>query len=173
MKLEKQRMETEEIRLAQKRKINEEVVYLSVFAAEWIFTEDMHYTDEHRRQKCMEKLRVLGGPEKAGYLQQRMNKEMDGVLDRLRNDFKDIKPVEVLIFCYGTAGLTSDLSARLAGLSGAKAASVIKSRLRERFRLSDSPYAKEYLALLPQKGCRFGEEMLYLHNLKFRKKWKL
>ena len=158
----------------QKQRINEEVVLLCIFAAEWFLMEEMHFTDEYRREKCLEKLReILGGPNKRGYLQERMNQEMDGVLDRLSLDFKNIKPIEVLIFSHGTAGLTNDLSARLAGLSCARAASVIKSRLRERFLLSRSPRAQEYLALLPQKGCRFGEEMLYLHNLKYSKKWKL
>lgn len=165
---------TEIVRHKQKRRINEEVVLLSIFAAEWFLSEEMHYTDEYRRKKCLEKLQeILGGPEKPGYLQKRMNQRMDGILDRLCADFEDLKPKDILIFCYGAAGLTADLSARLAGLKNARAASVIKSRLRKRFLLSDSPHAKEYLALLPQKGCRFGEEMLYLHNLKFRKKWKL
>ena len=66
----------------------------------------------------------------------------------------------------------NDLSARLAGLSGARAVSVLKSRLRERILRSGSPYTEEYLVLLPLKGCRFGEEMLYLHNLKYRTSWK-
>lgn len=164
----------EVLRYKQKRKINQEVVLLCIFAAEWFQTEDMAYTDEFRRKRCLDTLReILGGPEKPGYLQERMNEKMDGVLDRLCADFEDLRPRDILIFCYAAAGLTSDLSARLAGLSGPGAARVIKSRLRERILLSDSPYAQEYLALLPKKGCRIGEEMLYLHNLKFKKKWKL
>ena len=167
MKTTKNPVATDVVRHRQKRRINEEVVLLSIFAAEWFLAEEMHYTDDYRRKKCLEKLReIFGGPEKSGYLQKRMNRKMDGILDRLRADFKDLKHVEVLIFCFAAAGLTRDLSARLAGLSSARAASVIKSRIRERILLSDSPHAQEYLALLPKKGCRFGEEMLYLHNLK-------
>ena len=158
----------------QKQRINEEVVLLCIFAAEWFLTEELHFTDEYRREKCLEKLRdILGGADRRGYLQERMNQEMDGILDRISVDFSNIKPIEVLIFSHGIAGLTNDLSARLAGLSCARAVSVIKSRLRERLLQSRSPRAQEYLALLPQKGCRFGEEMLYLHNLKYSKKWKL
>ena len=113
----------------QKQRINEEVVLLCIFAAEWFLMEEMHFTDEYRREKCLEKLReILGGPNKRGYLQERMNQEMDGVLDRLSLDFKNIKPIEVLIFSHGTAGLTNDLSARLAGLSCARAASGMPMR---------------------------------------------
>ena len=163
----------EELRFFQKKQINAELVCLAVFAAEWLFTEDLHYTDAYRKEKCMQKLReILGGPDGPGMLQEKMNEEMDGILDRLQTDYPDLKPESILVYSHTVAGLTNDLSARLAGLSSARAVSVIRNRLKERIHGSSSPYVSEYLALLPQKGCRFGEEMLYLHNLKYRTSWK-
>ena len=167
------RLTLAQLRFCQKKRMNQEIVTLAVFAARWLQTEDLHYIDSFRRQKCLDKLReLLGGPNHPGLLQKKMNREMDGVLDRLKADFPSLRHLEQLIFSHAAAGLTNDLSARLAGLSCARAVSVMKSRLRERILLSDSPYAEEYLALLPPKGCRFGEEMLYLHNLKYRTSWK-
>lgn len=168
-----QRLSQAQIRFAQKKRMNQETVTLAIFAARWFEAEDLQYMDSFRRQKCLEKLReLLGGPEKPGLLQEKMNQVMDGVLDRLKADFPKLRHQELLIFTYAAAGLTNDLSARLAGLSSARAVSVLKCRLRERIRLSGSPYTEEYLVLLPLKGCRFGEEMLYLHNLKYRTSWK-
>ncbi len=167
------RLSQAQFRFCQKKRMNQETVNLAVFAARWFQTEDLHYTDSFRREKCLEKLReLLGGPDKPGLLQKKMNREMDGVLDRLKADFPNLRSQELLIFSHAAAGLTNDLSARLVGLSSARAVSVLKSRMREQILLSDSSYAEEYLALLPPKGCRFGEEMLYLHNLKYRTLWK-
>ena len=169
----KRRLTQAQLRFCQKKRMNQETVNLAVFAACWLQTEDLHYIDSFRRKKCLEKLReLLGGPDKPGQLQEKMNREMDGVLDRLKADFPNLRYKDLLIFSHAAAGLTNDLSARLAGLSCGRSVSVIKSRLREQILDSDSPYAEEYLALLPPKGCRFGEEMLYLHNLKYRTSWK-
>ena len=98
---------------------------------------------------------------------------MHGILSRLKQDFPTLHGKSILVFSYSAAGFTNQFSAKLAGLGGPEDASRIKTRLRERIGASDSPYKKEYLALLPRKGCRFGEEMLYLHDLKYRKLWKL
>ena len=167
-------MTLEKFRFKQKKRINSELVCLYVFAADWFFTEDLHYTDDHRRKYLLRELRkILGGPEGFGILQNKMNEEMDGILDRMQADLEGIHQQDLLVYSHSVAGLTNDLSARVAGLSGATAVSVIRNRLRERIEHSASPFAQEYLALLPKKGCRIGEEMLYLHNLKYSKPWKL
>ena len=165
---------TVHVRLKQRIRIHHELVTLAVFATEWLLTEELQFTDAYRQEKCLEKLReLLGGPDGPGMLQRKLNREMDDILERLQQDISDIRPVEQLLFSYSAAGFTNALSAHLAGLSSATAASVLKSRLRERILLSESACREEYLALLPKKGCRIGEEMLYLHNLKYRKVWKL
>ena len=170
----KRRLTQAQRRFVQKRKMNKELVNLAVFAACWFQAEDLHYTDSFRRKRCLDKLReLLGGPDGPGLLQIKMNQKMDGILDRLQADFPDLRLEEQIAFTHAAAGLTNDLSARLIGLRTPYAASVLKSRLRERILCSGSPHTDEYLVLLPPKGCRFGEEMLYLHNLKYRTTWKL
>ena len=162
-------LSTSSLRCAQRRRLNEEMVNLSVFLARWFLAEELHYTDEYRRARCMETVRqILGGPEGPGLLQQRINEEMDGILDRLQADFPSLQPEEILVYSYSMAGFTNNLSARLAGLRRDNAVSVIRNRLRTRICRSGSPHMEEYLTLLPHKGCRFGKEMLYLHNLQVK-----
>ena len=159
----------EQQRFLQRKRIIREVVHLAVFAAAWIKAEDFCYSDAYRRKQCLGSLReILGGPDGFGWLQEEINGRMDGILERLPDDLGILRPEELLVFSHSAAGLTNDLSARLMGLSGPGAASCIRSRLRKKIIESESPNIDEYLVLLPKKGCRFGEEMLYLHNLKFR-----
>ena len=154
--------------------MHHELVCLALFASQWMDAEEMHYTDAYRRKRCMGLLHQLLGSVKApGLLQEKMNREMHGILNRLHQEFPTLSKKSILVFSYSAAGFTNDFTAKLAGLGGPEDASRIKTRLRARIEASDSPNKKEYLALLPRKGCRIGEEMLYLHDLKYRKLWKL
>ena len=67
------RLSQAQFRFCQKKRMNQETVNLAVFAARWFQTEDLHYTDSFRREKCLEKLReLLGGPDKPGLLQKKI-----------------------------------------------------------------------------------------------------
>ena len=154
--------------------MHHELVNLAVFAHEWILAEEMHFTDAYRRERCMEALyRILGGPTGPGLLQEKMDREMHGILSRLKSDFPALSWKSILVFSYSAAGFTNEFTAALLGLSSAAHASLLKTRLRERIEASDSPYKQEYLALLPRKACRTGEELHYLNDPKYRKLWKL
>ena len=154
--------------------MHHELVSLAIFAYQWMEAEEMHYTDDYRRKRCMATLQELLGSRKApGLLQEKMEREMHGILSRLHHDFPTLSPKSILIFSYSAAGFTNALAARLAGLGGPEDASRIKTRLRARIEASNSPYKKEYLALLPRKACRTGEELHYLNDPKYRKLWKL
>ena len=154
--------------------MHHELVTLAVFANQWMEAEEMHYTDAYRRERCMEVLqKFLGSKAGPGLLQEKMEHHMHGILSRLREDFPTLSWKSILVFSYSAAGFTNEFTAALLGLSSAAHASLLRTRLRERIEASDSPYKQEYLALLPRKGCRIGEEMLYLHDLKYRKLWKL
>ena len=154
--------------------MHHELVNLAVFAHEWILAEEMHFTDAYRRERCMGTLyRILGGPTGPGLLQEKMDREMHGILSRLKSDFPALSWKSIRVFSYSAAGFTNEFTAALLGLSSAAHASLLKTRLRERIEASDSPYKKEYLALLPRKACRTGEELHYLNDPKYRKLWKL
>ena len=117
--------------------------------------------------------RILGGPTGPGLLQEKMEHHMHGILSRLKSDFPALSWKSIRVFSYSAAGFTNEFTAALLGLSSAAHASLLKTRLRERIEASDSPYKQEYLALLPRKGCRTGEELHYLNDPKYRKLWKL
>jgi len=154
--------------------MHHELVTLAVFANQWMEAEEMHYTDAYRRKRCMETLhKFLGCKEGPGLLQEKMERHMHGILSRLRQDFPALSWKSILVFSYSAAGFTNDFIARVLDLRRPAEASLIKTRLRNRIEASDSPYKKEYLALLPRKGCRVGEELLYLQDLRYRKLWKL
>ena len=171
---EQQKMGRSTRRKLQSVFMHHELVTLAVFAYQWMEAEEMHYTDEYRRKRCTEMLEhLLGSRNKTGLLQEKMEREMHGILSRLHSDFPTLSRKSILVFSYSAAGFTNAFTAKLLGLRCPADASRLKTRLRERIEASDSPYKKEYLALLPRKGCRIGEEMLYLHDLKYRKLWKL
>ena len=67
------RLSQAQFRFCQKKRMNQETVNLAVFAARWFQTEDLHYPDSFRREKCLEKQReLLGGPDKPGLLQKKI-----------------------------------------------------------------------------------------------------
>ena len=129
--------------------MHHELVNLAVFARQWMEAEEMHFTETYRRERC------------------------HGILSRLKSDFPALSWSSILVFSYSAAGFTNEFTAALLGLSSAAHASLLKTRLRERIEASDSPYKQEYLALLPRKACRTGEELHYLNDPKYRKLWKL
>lgn len=154
--------------------MHHELVTLAVFANQWMEAEEMHYTDAYRRERCMEVLqKFLGSKAGPGLLQEKMEHHMHGILSRLREDFPTISWKSILVFSYSAAGFTNDFIARLLNLRCPADASRLKTRLRDRIQESDSPYKKEYLALLPRKGCRVGEELQYLQDRRYRQLWKL
>lgn len=154
--------------------MHHELVCLALFASQWMEAEEMHYTDAYRRKRCMEELEhLLGSRKKPGLLQEKMEREMNGILSRLHSDFPTLSRKSILVFSYSAAGFTNAFTAQLLGLRCPADASRLKTRLRERIEASDSPYKIEYLALLPRKGCRIGEEMHYLNARMYRKLWKI
>lgn len=154
--------------------MHHELVSLAVFAQRWFQAEEMLFTDQYRKERCMDVLnQLLGGPNQSGLLQIKMNREMDGILDRLRAEMPLIRHDEILILSYSACGFTNEMCAHLAGLSCATHASVIRSRLREKIQKLESESSEEYLSLLPRKTCRFGEELQFLHDRKYRKLWKI
>jgi len=154
--------------------MHHELVCLAVFATQWIAAENLHFSDKYRRERCMEILqRILGSEKAPGLLQERMEREMHGILTRLHEDFPTLSRKSILVFSYSAAGFTNQFTALMAGLGGPEDASRIKTRLRKRIEASDSPYKQEYLALLPRKACRIGEEMRYHNERKYKVLWKL
>ena len=151
------------LRMQQRARVQEEMASLSIMLDEWFYQEDMQLTEQQRRLRSDRLLkRILGSAGADGLLQKRLNRQMEGILDRLREDLPDLKPVERLVLSLTGAGFSNYLICHLAGLSCENAAAVMKSRLRARFSTLNSPHRHEYLLLLSKSSCRFSEEMLSL-----------
>jgi len=140
--------------------------YLGAYLAEQYFQKNLHHLSpemlEERNRRITEL--ILGGPDGFGILQYVLDAETNGLLSALSEDFPYLKKKVLLIFSYSAAGFSNELSAHLTGLSGQNAVAVIKCRLRDVIQTHASPRREAYLAMLPKKGCRIGEEILSLHD---------
>ena len=149
------------------QQLSEEMFFLSCFLSDWIGQENLHHLDERQRRERSRDLcqRLLGGPDREGLLQLKMDGTMNHILCRLKSELPRITHEQVLVFSYTAAGFPNRLSAFLAGLPSENAVSVIRNRLRRQILLSHAPGKADYLEVLDNKNCSFGKEMLYLHDL--------
>lgn len=153
-------------------RLNEEFVLTGISISEWYWQnkemadaklyQDRSYLNQRWEREWRSQ---VGGPSFGyGALQKQMNATMDNILERLKADMPDISPDEFYAYSYFAAGFSTFLVAHLLGLKSAHDASAMKTRLKNELIILRSPYKHEYLELLPVQSCRFGKEMLYLHN---------
>ena len=83
-----------------------------------------------------------------GDLQYELNRELDGVLSRLKKDFPYFSKEDFAIFCYSAAGFQDYLIARFANISSPKRVSARRAQLRELLKQSDREWREIYLAML-------------------------
>ena len=170
-------MNTEEKKrvLRIRRELFGEFCYLGVFVAELYYQKGLHHLSAEMREARARKFVqvLLGGPDGLGVLQYVLEARTGGILRSLKEDFPVLSGRALLVFSYTAAGLPNRLVRHLADVSCENAVSVIRTRLRNRIESSHAARKAEYLELLSKKGCRFGEEMLYLHDTKLKKQWKL
>ena len=83
-----------------------------------------------------------------GDLQYELNRELDGVLSRLKKDFPYFSKEDFAIFCYNAAGFQDYLIARFANISSPKRVSARRAQLRELLKQSDREWREIYLAML-------------------------
>jgi hypothetical protein len=132
---------------------------LSPILTEWFWQKDdmkeaKPYQDpEFLHQRWVkQRFLLLGGPGYGpGALQKKMDKEMNNVLQRLRADIPYLPEKDFFAYTYFVAGFDNSLVAHLIGLPSPKAASAVKSRLKDEFLRLNSPHKFEYLDLLPAK----------------------
>ena len=149
------------------KKLNERMLLLSLYLNEKIQQEDYGYTPEHRKERTRKFMAELfGSPEQGyGFLQQELNAETCGILERLSQDLPNLTIVEQLVFSYSAFGLSNRVVSIILDIPNEKYVSTLRSRLRKRIERLESIYRQEYLEFMPRNSCRFGGEMLYLHNL--------
>jgi len=143
----------------QRTQMQQELACLTPFLSEWYWQnvemkDAIPYQDPDylklRWQKG--KNRLLGGPGYGyGELQKKMDREMNGILKRLKADLPFLPERNFYAFTYYAAGFDNTLVAHLAGLSSATEAAMLKFRLKDTFLKLNSPNKFEYLELLPPR----------------------
>ncbi len=149
-----------------RKEMHDQLLFLSVWLTEWVYLKDLHYQDMYAREDRMNHLLriILGGAKGTGLLQDFVDAKTGGLITALREDFPTIRMEEILVFSYTAVGFNNDITFRLMGLSCKNSVSVIRTRLRHKIIRKHSERMKEYLSLLPKKGCRIGKEMLSLQD---------
>ena len=145
------------MRKLQRIRLHEELSALARLLGEWYWqNEEMkealpYQNPEYRRQRMEREVsRILGNPEHGyGTLQQRLNQDMDNILERLQADLPHLSQQEIFAFSYFVAGFDNALVAHLSALPSATAASALKNKLKDEFLKLRSPNKFEYLELLP------------------------
>lgn len=150
------------VAMACRKELCKRSVYLALFLTDLIEHAGSVVENGHIRAFLEE---LLGSPDEWGILQREFNAMSGGVLTRLRRDLPELTPKQVLLFSYLAAGFTNKLSSMLLNLSGEGVVSVMHNRLRARIQALKSPFRDEYLAYIPRKTCRIGQELLYLYHL--------
>ena len=143
----------------QKNRMKKELSVASAFLTEWFWQNvDMKNAipfqdpDYLRQRWKREFYKQLGAPSYGyGELQKRMDKEMDGVLKRLRAEDIKLTDNDFYAFSYTAAGLDNVLIAHLLEIPKPQDVALLKHHLKNTFLRLKSPYKFEYLALLASR----------------------
>ena len=92
--------------------------------------------------------RLQGGADGMGDIPESINCHFDRILDHLREDFPNLKPIDYRLFCYLCAGFSCVQIKDLLGLKSLNNLYLRKNRLIQRIRFHSSPWRKYYLMLL-------------------------
>ena len=136
------------VRNAQRDAVRKEMTLLFPLLEEWMWQQDLQLREPYKtiRWKKVAQ-RILGGPTSPGYLQNRINRHMDGLLDRLQADLRpDWEDRQLVCFCV--IGLSHREMAALLHCDSVREVYRRKERLRKRIRELISPYRDEYLMML-------------------------
>lgn len=93
-------------------------------------------------------IRRFGSHKRKGQLQKELDKEMDGILTSLKEDYPYLTQEDISIITYSSAGFPDYLIARFSNLSSRKIVSVRRSQLIQLLRNTDRDRREIYLAML-------------------------
>ena len=101
-----------------------------------------------------EVIRKYGNQIRKGWLQDELNRELDGILTWLHTDFPYFTKQDECVFCYSAAGFPDSLIARLSGISSAKRVSTIRGQLFNLVLNTDKERRLVYLTMLSVKKSK-------------------
>ena len=125
--------------------------YAGKFLTKLLKDYEMHFIffSQNREEFYKSELKSeFGNSNFRGDLQYELNRELDGVLLRLKKDFPYFSKEDFAIFCYSAAGFQDYLIARFANISSPKRVSARRAQLRELLKRSDREWREIYLAML-------------------------
>ena len=125
--------------------------YAGKFLTKLLKDYEMHFIffSQNREEFYKSELKSeFGNSNFRGDLQYELNRELDGVLSRLKKDFPYFSKEDFAIFCYSAAGFQDYLIARFANISSPKRVSARRAQLRELLKRSDREWREIYLAML-------------------------
>ena len=125
--------------------------YAGKFLSKLLKDYEMHFIffSQNREEFYKSELKSeFGNSNFKGDLQYELNRELDGVLSRLKKDFPYFSKEDFAIFCYSAAGFQDYLIARFANISSPKRVSARRAQLRELLKRSDREWREIYLAML-------------------------
>lgn len=148
------------VRNAQREAVRGEMAILFPLLEEWMWQQDLNLNEPYKTRRWQKAVRrILGGPNGPGFLQNRINRHMDGLLDRMRADLPVLTWEDRQLVCFSVIGLSHAQMAALLHLEGAEAVYRRKERLRMRIRRCITPYRDEYLMVLGRKSWRMEEDL--------------
>lgn len=95
--------------------------------------------------------RRYGNYARKGQLQNELERELDGVLTSLREDFPYITNEDISLFCYSAAGFPDYLVSRLSNISSARRVSARRHQLIDLIKNTRSERREIYIAMLSTK----------------------
>lgn len=125
--------------------------YAGKFLTKLLKDYEMHFIffSQNREEFYKSELKSeFGSSTFKGDLQYELDRELDGVLTRLKKDFPYFSKEDIAIFCYSAAGFQDFLIARFANISSPKRVSARRAQLREILKQSDREWREIYLAML-------------------------
>ena len=136
-------------------------------ADEIIRNLDFGATREHLLEICHRWLRTyLGSDDYVGVLARELNREMDGIIDSLLDDYPDFSILDANLFACLVIRVRDSIMRETFGFGKDSRTAYAKFKLFRRIRALGSRRYLDYLKLLGSKDCTLGKKLLSLHDLR-------
>ena len=122
---------------------------------------------EHLTAICMKWLRMyLGTQEKVSVLAREINRETDGMIDELLEDFPDFGILEINFFACMVICVRDQLLTEIFEMGKASSTAYEKHMIYRTVKNTGTVNHNYYMKLLGSKDCTYGKKLLSLHDLK-------
>lgn len=121
---------------------------------EWFYTRTLIVLREY-----------LGTDKKVGILAKEINRDFDGILDRMTEDYPDFGPYEINLFCCMVINVKNSIIMHTFDLGTEQKTAGEKTKLIKSIWALRNRARVKYMTLLEKKDCTLGKNLLSLHDL--------